>query len=90
MKKLEPISKILNRMEPDLYKLVDEEAGHGLQKGELRALFMSWVDIHYPSAIEPYTDNTEPIDFYGHEDALLALAERIKKRKEAWAKSIEE
>lgn len=66
-KKLRKVGDILLEMEPLLFELVEK---HELQKGELLVLFSVWVDIHYPGAIEPYEDGTNPIFYYGHKDFL--------------------
>lgn len=71
---LRPAGEVLLEMEPLLFELVQD---HEIQKGELLALISRWVDIHYPSAIEVYEDDSVPVEFYGSAEQLRKIADKI-------------
>lgn len=77
LKKLRPLGQILLDIEPYILEMAD----HELQHGDYYGLLGQYLKIHLPGDEEEYTDNTQPVFFYGHEDALMDLAEKIKKRK---------
>lgn len=75
---MRPVGDILLEMEPLLFELTET---HQLQLGEMLCLFERWARIHYPGCVEQYQDDTEPVSFYGPEEELIKLAERLKKRR---------
>ena len=66
-KRIRPLGEITGDLEEVISEMIDK---HELQKGEVLALVASYIDIHYPDAIEQYEDNTLPVYVYGHQDLL--------------------
>ena len=61
-KKLRPAGDITGDVEPLIHELA---IGHGLQKGEILALFNAMIDIHFPDSIELYEKGGSPEFYYG-------------------------
>ena len=79
-KKLRPLGDITQDLEP----LYQEMAwGHKLQFHEMLGIHYSYLKSHLDESLERYNDGTDPVFFYGHEDDLIALAERLKKKRKA-------
>lgn len=74
-KKLRPLGHIQLDLEP----LILEMADHDLQWGDYLGLLHIYLKIHLPDSQEEYDDDTHPIFFYGHKDAFLKKAEKLKK-----------
>ena len=64
---MRPLGKITDDMEELLYEMVDD---HKMQKNEVLSIIASWIDVHYPDAIEMYEDGSNPIFYYGPKDNL--------------------
>lgn len=63
--RIRPVGRVLLDMEPLLFELCEQ---HELQRGEVLALVYSWINIHYPGAIEDYEDGGTPDFFYGYKE----------------------
>lgn len=74
MKKERTFGDILLDLEPLFFELGDS----GIQKGDLLALVSVWVDTHYPTMLEEYYDDTNPIFYYGHPEGLLKCIPKQK------------
>ncbi len=61
-KSIRALGSILLDMEPLLFELTES---HELQRGEILSLIKTWIDIHYPGAIEIYEDGSSPEYRYG-------------------------
>lgn len=62
---MRPMGTILLDLEKILDEMVDS---HKVQLGDVLALVKSHIEIHRQDAIELYTDNTNPVFYYGHKD----------------------
>lgn len=76
-KKIRPLGDILLDIEPYLFEMYY----HGLQTSDYYGLFNSWKDAHCRQMDEEYWDSSRAVFFYGHEDDLLTLADKIKKNR---------
>lgn len=52
-KKLRPVGKITEDMEPLLFELVED---HELQRHEVLGLINAWIETHYPGALEEFEE----------------------------------
>ena len=67
MSKLRPFGQLTD----DLEELLAEAAeSHELQLGEILAWVKTYIEVHYPDAVEKYVDNTVPVYYYGHQDYI--------------------
>lgn len=71
---MRPLGNITLDLEPLLLELAED---HDLQKGEILGLICSWIDVHYPGAIEEYNEGGNPIYYYGAPEGLKKLAEKL-------------
>ena len=60
---LRPFGKLTD----DLEELLGEAAKeHDLQLGEILAWVKTYIEIHYPDAVEEYEDGSRPEYYYGY------------------------
>jgi hypothetical protein len=62
---------IMFDIESVVSEMVDD---HDLQRGDILALVLNYIDVHYPTAIEEYEDGTNPVYIYGHKDTIAKLS----------------
>jgi hypothetical protein len=72
---VEPLGDLTSQLEEVLHKMVTQ---HDMQTGQIFAQVERYMDIHWPSCVEPYNDGTQPFRYYGHIDGLIAYAEGLK------------
>ena len=78
-RKLRPIGDVTQDLEP-LYQEMAWD--HKLQHHEMLGIQYAYLRSHLEDAMERYVDGTLPVYFYGHEEDLIALADKIKKRRQ--------
>lgn len=66
-KKIRKLGEITLALEPLLLEMTSD---HDLQHGEILNIIRGYLEIHCPDSKEQYTDGTQPIFFYGHEESL--------------------
>jgi len=64
-KTLRPMGKITDQLEPLLLEMVEE---HDMQMGEILNIIRGYLEIHAPSCVEIYEDESSPIFYYGPKD----------------------
>lgn len=74
---LRPLGEITDELEPLLFELVHN---HKMQKHEVLALINQWIDVHYPGAIELYSEGGSPVFYYGPAEGLVRSKPARKKR----------
>lgn len=76
-KQIRALGDITSDLEPLLLEMVSD---HDLQHGEILNIIRGYLEIHCPGSKEQYTDGTQPIFFYGHEEALNERRKRSKNK----------
>lgn len=76
-KQIRALGDITSDLEPLLLEMVSD---HDLQHGEILNIIRGYLEIHCPGSKEQYTDGTQPIFFYGHEEALNERRKRAKNK----------
>lgn len=63
----------------DLEDLTEELVmDHDLQMGDILALVLNYIRVHYPGAIEEYEDGTNPVYLYMHRDTIKDIGRKLK------------
>lgn len=76
-KQIRALGDITSDLEPLLLEMVSD---HDLQHGEILNIIRGYLEIHCPGSKEQYTDGTQPIFFYGHEEAHNERRKRSKNK----------
>ena len=60
-----PLGEVTSDLEPLLLEMA---YNHDLQHGEILNIIRGYLEIHAPEQRERYTDGTNPVFYYGHEE----------------------
>lgn len=67
MAKIQKMGDIMHDLEAVVTKMIEQ---HDLQKGEVLSLVSSYINIHFPAAVEEYEDGSHPLEYYGPREGL--------------------
>lgn len=68
MAKVERMGDIMHELEKVITKMIDQ---HDMQKGEVLSLVNGYIDVHFPSSKEVYSETGDsPIFYYGHRKGI--------------------
>lgn len=73
--KQEMMGPVMHDVEYVVSKMIET---HDLQKGEVMSLISSYIDVHYPGAIEEYEDGSHPVYLYAHRDFIKKIGRGMK------------
>lgn len=62
-KKIRPLGDITFDLEDVITEMIED---HELQHGEVMAIVLNYMKVHFPESQEEYEDGTSPVYYYGH------------------------
>lgn len=79
-KQIRALGDVTCDLEPLLLEMVTD---HDLQHGEILNIIRGYLEIHCMASKEQYTDGTQPIFFYGHQEAFNERRKRPKNKSKS-------